>query len=203
MIMSREEPGGGAEGNARLTGLTAVLLLVALTTQAATAVLLGATSILTFHVALGLFITPLTILKLASTGWRARQYYRGVRPYQEAGKPALRHRVLGPALAALTLLLLASGVLAFLGPAQLHATAKTLHAASFYLWLLAVTAHVVPHFVKALRLAGAEVGRRAGARVPGRAMRRAGVLCALGTGLGLTLALARHSGTYQHLYPHR
>jgi hypothetical protein len=75
------------------------------------------------------------------------------------------------------------------------------HKVSFYLWLVAVVAHVVPHFLEAVSGAAADLLGRAGVRVPGVAARRALILGALALGAVLAAALSGHAGSYLVLFP--
>ena len=89
-------PLGGPEGNARLTGATAALLLVLLAAEGLT--VLQVRSLLTPHVAIGMVLIPFVAVKIASTGWRMVRYYQGDATYRARGAPPLLLRLLGPAL---------------------------------------------------------------------------------------------------------
>ena len=71
----------GVEANARLTAMTAIVLLVLFIAEIAT-VLMGARSVLTLHMTLGLLLVPPILLKIASTTWRMTAYYRGNAAYR-------------------------------------------------------------------------------------------------------------------------
>ena len=64
---------GGVDGNERLTGANAVVLLVLLAAEGATIPFVRQS--LTLHIFLGLLLVPPVLLKLASTGWRFARYY--------------------------------------------------------------------------------------------------------------------------------
>jgi hypothetical protein len=189
-------------GNARLTALVGVALLLLFTAEVGT-VVLGVNHVLAAHVAIGVALTPVVVLKLGSTGWRVAQYYRGNGAYVSRGAPRLYLRILGPLLSVLTVALLGSGLLAFAGPHALHDAALTTHKVSFYPWLAALLLHVVVHCVPALRLSGADLLARSRARVAGATIRRYAVLTALTAGAVLAVILTSHAGDYLHLYPHR
>lgn len=139
---------GGTEGNSRLTGTTAAILLVLLAAEGLT--LLSLHSFLSWHIFIGMLLVPIVALKLASTGYRFARYYTGHRPYVDAGPPATLLRLLGPLVVASTVGLFGTGVtLAVLGPGR--GAVLGLHKASFVVWLVAMSAHVLAH---ALRIPG-------------------------------------------------
>ena len=181
------------EANARLTAMTGVVLLVLFIAEIAT-VLVGARSVLTLHVTLGLLLVPPVLLKIASTTSRMAAYYRGNAAYREKGPPALALRILGPFLVFLTMLVFVSGIGLIAGPRPLHDGFLIVHKASFYLWLVTLAIHVAAHSKTAVRLAGKEIARRTGIRTT-----RARLLL----GSDLALALAHRAETYLHLYPHK
>src|SRR5436190_17147738 len=119
MTTHRVQGRAGVEANARLTAMTAVVLLVLFIAEIAT-VLIGARSVLTLHVTLGPLLVPPVLLKIASTTWRIAAYYRGNAAYREKGPPALALRILGPVLVFLTTLLFVSGIGLIVGPRPLH-----------------------------------------------------------------------------------
>ena len=184
----------------RLTALTGVVLLGLFAADIVT-VVLGVRNVLTAHVVIGYLLVPPVLVKLASTGWRMINYYRGDPGYQQRGAPRPYLRVLGPVVVTLTVALVGSGILIYNGPRSMHTAALDLHKVSFYLWLLAVVAHVVPHFMEAVSLAAADLLGRAGVPVPGAAARRALVIGALGLGVVLAVALSGNAGRYLQLFP--
>lgn len=193
-------PSNPTEANARLTALTGLTLLLLFAAEILT-VVLGIQRVLTAHVVIGLLLTPPTLVKIGSVGWRMARYYLGDPHYKRRGAPPTALRVLGPILVALTLVLLASGVLAYIGPYSLHTLALNAHKVSFYLWLVALLCHLVPHFLEAVQLAVADLLRRTGVRVPGAMARRTLLLGALALGTLLAVALSGHAGTYLALFP--
>src|SRR5438552_995315 len=123
---------GGTEGNARLTGLTAAVLLVLLAAEGATIPFLR--QALTLHVFLGLLLIPPAALKLAVTGWRFVRYYRRDPEYVAKGPPPpLLRMVVAPLVIVSTVVLLGTGVLL----AVMHPRGGVvlgLHKTSFLVW---------------------------------------------------------------------
>lgn len=174
---------GGPAGNERLTAATAVILLVLLAVEGVTILFLR--PLLSVHVFVGMLLVPPVALKLGSTGWRFVRYYVGDRAYRRSGPPApLMRFLVAPAVVASTIGLFASGIalLAF-GPG--HPLVIGLHKASFAVWLIAMTVHVLAYVLRLPGLVGADFGRRQ--RLPGARLRR--VLLASSLVSGTTLAL--------------
>jgi hypothetical protein len=190
----------GVEANARLTATTAVVLLVLFAAEL-TIVLLGARSVLTAHVVVGLILVPPVLLKIASTSWRMLGYYRGDAAYREKGPPALALRILGPFFVFLTVLVFGSGAGLVLTPHN-HSSFLIIHKASFYPWLATLLIHVAVHAKGMVRGAAAEGFRRT--RIEAGARRRQlAVAGSVLVGGGLALALAQVAETYLRLYPHK
>ncbi len=176
---------GGTTGNARLTALTGVVLLVALAVEGAT--LLSLRSFLSVHILLGLALIPLIALKLASTGWKMVRYYLRVPVWVELGPPALLLRLLGPVVALSTVGLFGTGVaLIALGPS--HGLVLLLHKASFVVWVAAMTLHVLGHLGRLPRLVVPDL--RGGAGIPGSRLRLALVAAVVVIGAVLAVAVA-------------
>src|SRR6516225_8801234 len=87
----------GVEGNSRITGMVAALLLVVLAAEGAT--LLDVGQWLSVHVFLGMVVVPLAALKLASTTYRAARYYLHDACYRARGAPSWWLRIIGPVVA--------------------------------------------------------------------------------------------------------
>ena len=189
------------EANARLTATTAVVLLILFAAELAT-VLLGARTVLTAHVVVGLILVPPVLLKIASTSWRMLAYYRGDAAYREKGPPALALRILGPFFVFLTVLVFGSGAGLVLTPHHFHSSFLIVHKASFYLWLATLLIHLAAHVKGMVRGAAADALRHtrieAGART-----RQLAVAGSVLLGGGLALALAQVAETYLRLYPHK
>jgi hypothetical protein len=153
----RPNPGG----NEQLTALAGILLVVFLAAEGAT--LLNLQALLTVHAFIGMFLLPIVALKMGSTGWRMVRYYLGKEEYVRRGPPAFPLRVLvAPVVVASTLVLFATGVY-LLATHEVQGTAVGVHKASFVVWLVSTSIHVLARLVPmrdALR-----------ARYPGLALR--------------------------------
>jgi hypothetical protein len=175
---------GGPAGNARLTAWTGLLLLALIVAELVT--LLDVRGLITWHLVIGVLLVPPALLKTASTGWRILRYYRGARPYREAGPPPVILRVLGPFVVLSTVAVLASGLaLIVVGPDASRRSllqafgqrvdAITIHQATFIVWAGVTGLHTLTRIVPALLLT--VVPRSKGPRVPGLFW-RGGVLAA-------------------------
>jgi len=162
-------PLGGPAGNARLTGLTAAVLLVLLAAEGAT--LLQVRRLLTPHVAIGMVLVPFVVVKLGSTTWRMVHYYRGAGPYRDRGAPPLLLRLLGPVVVLLTVVLFASGIALLLAPHSVRDPLLFVHKASFVLWFGAMAIHVLGHVLETSRLAPADLVARTRRQVRGAGAR--------------------------------
>jgi len=137
-------------GNEQLTAFAGVLLIVFVAIEGAT--LLNLRALLTVHAFVGMFLLPIVLLKLGSTGWRMARYYLGREEYVRRGPPAFALRVLvAPVVVASTLVLFGTGVY-LLVTHEVQGTAVGLHKASFVVWLVATSVHVL---ARLLRLSGA------------------------------------------------
>ena len=130
----------GPEGNARLTALTGVELMVLLAVEGIT--LISLRSMLSWHIFVGLLVVPVVALKLGSTGYKIYRYYTRRADYVEAGPPHLLLRLLGPVVAASTIALLATGIL-LIAERPGDGLALLLHKASFVVWVGALGAHTL------------------------------------------------------------
>ena len=170
----RPNPGG----NEQLTALAGVLLIVFLAVEGAT--LLNLRALLTVHAFVGMFLLPIVALKMGSTGWRMARYYLGGEEYVRGGPPAWPLRVfVAPVVVASTLVLFGTGVY-LLATHEVHGTAVGLHKASFIVWLVATSVHVLARLVRlrdALR-----------ARYPGFAGRLGVVVVTLAAGAAVATA---------------
>lgn len=107
----------------------------------------------------------------------------------------------------MTVTLLGSGLLLYIGPHSLYAVTLRTHKVIFYPWLLALLAHLVPHYLNAVRLAAADLFARTRARIDvigvgGSRARRAALIAALAAGAVLAFALYRYVPGYQQAHPH-
>lgn len=146
-----EDPDPGVEGNARLTATTGAVLFGLLAVEGLT--VLSVHSMLRLHVFVGTLLVGPVLVKLGSTGWRFVRYYRRDPAYRRKGPPPLYLRLLGPVIGLLTIVLLASGIVAVL-TTKAHSLVLFVHKASFVLWFGATTIHVLGHGVETARTAG-------------------------------------------------
>jgi hypothetical protein len=181
-------PDPRVEANRRLSSVTGMVLLVLLAIQGST--IPQVHHLLTLHVFIGLLLVGPVLLKTASTLYRFVRYYRGDRAYRASGPPAPVLRLIGPLVIVSTFALLGSGIaLIVAGPAHRNVFLQ-LHKASFLLWFLTMTIHVVGHLREAARTTWRELrtppeeptGRR-------RRLRVAVVIAALVVGVGLAGSL--------------
>ena len=183
-------------GNRRLTAITAIPLLVLLFVEGVT-ILLGVQGEIRVHVFVGMLLIPPIALKLGSVGYRFVRYYTGSQAYRAAGPPSLFMRALGPLVVVSTLTLFASGVaLITFGRGGL---AMTLHKGSFFVWVAAMTLHVVGHARSLPGAVASDWMRRQLDRGP--RVRAATLAASLIAGVGLaalTLHLAGPLGHHHH-----
>jgi len=170
----RPNPGG----NEQLTALAGILLVVFLAVEGAT--LLNLNALLTVHAFVGMFLLPVVALKLGSTAWRMASYYLGREEYVRRGPPAFPLRVLvAPVVVASTIVLFGTGIY-LLGVHETNGTAVGLHKASFVIWFVATSIHVLARLARmweALR-----------ARYPGLGLRLGLVAATLAAGTALAVA---------------
>lgn len=185
---------GGTEGNARLTALTGVVLLVLLAIEGVT--LLALQPLLSVHVFVGLMLIPPVVLKLAVTGYRFLRYYRRADEYVRRGPPLLLMRMLvAPVLVAATVGVFATGVaLIVVGPDG--GMIRGLHQASFVVWGVAFLLHVVVYALRVPRLVAADWTRSR--RTSGAALRSGILGFALVAGLTLAIAVLPAAGPWLH-----
>jgi hypothetical protein len=186
---------GGSEGNARLTGLTGLALLVLLAVEGVTILDIG--PLLSVHVFVGLLLIPPLALKLAVTGYRFVRYYARAAEYVRKGAPLLLMRMLvAPGLIAATLVVFGTGVtLLAIGPGG--GIVLGLHQASFLVWLVAFGVHVLAYALRVPGLVAADFGR-GGPRTSGVAVRFGVVALALLVGLTVALAEPPAAGPWLH-----
>lgn len=198
---------GGPAGNARLTAVTGLVLLVLFLAELVT--LLDVTGLIGWHVAIGVLLVPPALLKTATTGWRIVRYYGGQRAYRLSGPPPMLLRLLGPLVVLSTLGLLGSGLaLIALGPSASRSTlldalgrqvdAVTVHQAFFACWAVATGLHALARLGPALVLAGRPSG------VPGERRRLAALIITLVIAVVAAVLLLgtadawRHAGHHLH-----
>jgi hypothetical protein len=134
---------GGADGNARLTAATGLLLIALLAVEGVTILFLR--PLISVHVFVGLLLIPPVVLKVASTGWRFVRYYTRNRGYVALGPPApLMRYLVAPVVVVSTVCVFGTGVAMLFVHPHNH-TVVGLHKASFVVWLAATGIHVLVH----------------------------------------------------------
>jgi hypothetical protein len=172
---------GGVEGNERLTGATAIVLVVLLAVEGVSILFLSV--LLPVHVLIGMVLIPPVALKVGSTGYRFMRYYQRRREYTVKGPPhALMRFLVAPVLVLSTIGVLGTGLLmvAF-GRRDMIVG---LHRASFVVWAFAFGIHFLVYLGRLPRLV------LPARRIPGGVL-RVGVI---GTSLIAGIALA--AGTF-------
>lgn len=211
----REDPiepnTGGPAGNARLTGWLGMLALVVVAAELVT--LLNVNGWMAWHAGIGVVLTAIVLLKVASTGWRMVRYYFGSAPYVAAGPPPLLLRLLGPFVVLSSLGVLGTGfALIALGRRSSEQTLfsvvgqavspVTLHQGFFILFGVFVGLHILARVVpSAVLISGRSRLGAARTSVPGRAARfgilMGGMVAAL---VAVTLVLPTVTDWNHHLF---
>lgn len=200
---------GGPDGNARLTAITGVILIVLLAIIGLT--ILRIRQLISAHLFVGLLLIGPVALKMASTGYRFMRYYGGNRVYREKGPPQTWLRLLAPGVVLSTVLVFVTGVLLmFAGPAHRNPLLE-LHKVGFIVWVVLTALHVLGHLPTVARLfginlnahvdagSGTALGSTSGSA--GRWIVLAGALVA-GLVLAVVLIPDFHSWTSQSSFPH-
>ena len=195
----------GPAGNAELTAWTGLVLLLLIAAELLT--LLDVRGLLSWHVVVGVLLTAVAVLKIASTGWRIVRYYTGHRPYRTAGPPPLLLRILGPLVIAGTVAVLGSGLwLIAVGPdgsrrplvtvLGFQLDWLTIHKASFLVFAVVVGVHALARLIPAVDLGTGRSRRNGGVgRLRGWGTRLAIVTATLLAGaLAAALILPASSG---------
>jgi hypothetical protein len=180
--------GGGTAGNELLTTLVGALLIAPLAVIALTLVRMH--QLIWVHLFVGLALIGPVAVKLASTGYRFVRYYTHDPEYRRKGPPPIALRLLGPALVATTVAVLASGIVLMLdGPAR-RGSWLLIHKVSFIVWGVLIAIHVLAHLPALAQLRRGSAARAAAARPAARPGGGPGRALAIGAGLvgGLLLA---------------
>jgi hypothetical protein len=185
----------GVEGNARLTGLAATLLFVALAVEGVT--ILRVRELLSVHVFVGMVVGALILLKLGSTGYRFARYYAGRPAYVERGAPAPVLRWIGPFVVLTSIAVVVTGIVLISSGRGARDPWLGLHKASFIVWIVLMAVHVLGHLRETAQLTASELGAQQAPAVPGRAARLAlaALTIAVGSAAGaaaLSWVLAWH-----------
>jgi hypothetical protein len=186
----------GVEANERLTGSTALVLLILLAIEGVT--VLRVHSLLTVHIFVGMLLIPPVLVKMSSTTWRFARYYLGSPEYRHKGPPPVALRVIGPFVMVLTVVLFASGVLLLFGPTAWRGHLLQLHQVSFIVWFAFMTIHVLGHVGDMTRLSTKDWARRTRGLVSGSRVRRLLTTMSLLIGLVLAFLTISHVGTWLH-----
>lgn len=186
----------GVEANERLTGSTALILLILLAIEGVT--VLRVHSLLTLHVFVGMLLIPPVLVKISSTTWRFARYYLGSPEYRHKGPPPTALRVTGPFVVVLTVVLFGSGVLLLIGPTAWRHPMLQLHQASFVAWFILMAVHVLGHLGDMVRLSTKDWARRTRRLVPGSRTRRLVITLSLVAGLVLALLTVSQVGLWMH-----
>lgn len=184
----------GVERNARLTGSTAVVLLVLFAIEGVT--LLSIQSLLSIHVFIGMVLIPPVLLKMSTTSYRFVRYYLGSPAYRRKGPPPVVLRMLGPFVIATTVALLLSGVALLLVGPSLRSELLFVHKAFFVLWFGAMTIHVLGHLLDTARLAPRDWYYRTRRQVSGAGFRQWTVVTSVVLGIPLGLLLLNRVGPW-------
>ena len=189
---------GGVEGNARLTAATGAALFVLLAAEGIT--ILRIHDLITAHVFVGIAITAFVVTKLGSVGYRFPRYYLGDPAYVRKGAPHPALRVDGPIVVLTTIAVLATGI-AGLASGRSARWLIDLHKASFILWFVAMTVHVLGHVLDTPALALADYRACPGAEPDSGAwLRRLATGATLVT--GITLAIVVINSGWMNTWTH-
>jgi hypothetical protein len=189
----------GVEGNARMTAVLGAILVVAFAAEGVT--VLSVNQLFTWHVFVGLFIVPVVCVKLATTGYRFANYYKGTPPYRRKGAPHPILRISAPLLVLSTVSLLAAGIVALAVGPRHSDTWITIHQGSAIAWATLVVVHVIGHALETWRLTNAEV--RAKPPLPRRRARTAVVAGGFVVGLILGVASLSWTDAWKNREKHR
>jgi hypothetical protein len=197
---SSERPGGGVDGNERLTAATGAVLIVLLAALGVTILSIG--SLVWWHVLLGMLLIPPVLLKLGTTGWRFLRYYTGDREYVRRGPPLLPLRLMAPLVVVATLAVFATGVaLLFTGPNAGFVVG--LHKASFVVWFFLTAVHVLAHLRPIPGLVAADWRRRpvpSESRVRGTLWRQLLLAGTIVAGAIIAIATVRYAQPWVHWF---
>jgi hypothetical protein len=170
------------------------VLLVLLAAEGLT--VLRVRALLTPHVFIGMLLVPPVLLKVGSTTWRFARYYVGSPEYRRKGPPPMLLRLLGPIVVVLTAAVFATGIALLLGPRTWRSQMLLLHKASFVLWLVVMTLHVLGHLLDTARLAPRDWLRRTRHQVRGAGLRQWAIAATVGMGLVLGVLVVPQVGPW-------
>ena len=186
--------GDRVEGNARMTAMLGVCLLVAFAIESIT--IIDVRQMFTLHVFVGLFIVPMVCFKLATTGYRFFHYYRGTSAYRRKGAPHPILRITAPLMILATISLLGTGIVMLAVGPQHSDTWLTLHQASVIASGVLIGVHLLGHALETWRLTTAEM--RAKPPVARRSVRLAFLVLSLAIGLTVGIASLGWTSAWRH-----
>lgn len=189
------------EANARLTASIAVVLLVLLALEGLT--LLRIASAIQLHVFIGMVLLPLVALKIISVSYRFFKYYTGHTGFQKKGPPVMILRVLGPFIIVLSVVLLVSGLALLFVPLSMRNELLFIHKASFVLWFLAMTVHVLGHLAETLKFAPKDYYAKTRKQLQGAGLRQWTIAACLAIGILLGALMLPRAGAYFPAYFHQ
>lgn len=178
-----DAPAGWAAvaGNERLTALAGLALLLLFASEVATTAALRA--LLSAHILIGVALAFPLAVKLVSVGYRFIGYYSGQPAFVRRGPPQLALRILAPALLAMTLLLVGTGLALVVVAPDRSELLRGVHGLSALLWLPLFVLHTVAYAWRATRLASDDLrSPPVVARAPRRGLRLGVNLAALAGG---------------------
>ena len=188
-------PSSSVAGNARITGTFGGAIFILLFVEGIT--VLRVSDLISAHVFVGVLLVPFVAVKIASTGYRFFRYYTGRPDYVAKGPPPLPLRLLGPVVTVTTIAVLATGIAAVLHRGSHWLVAA--HKASFIIWFVATTVHVVGHALETPALALADLRRSERTQTSGRGGRLAILAAAVATGVPLAIASLGWAHHWQRL----
>jgi hypothetical protein len=189
-------PKPSATGNARITGMFGAAIFVLLFVEGIT--ILRVENLVSAHVFVGVLLIPFVVVKIASTTYRIARYYTGADAYVRKGPPNIILRWLGPVVIITTIAVFSSGIGTVLNPRS-HWLAGA-HKASFIVWFVAMTAHVIGHVVETPALALADLTRATRTEAPGAGARLAIMLVAIVAGVALAVVARGWAHHWQHAH---
>jgi hypothetical protein len=172
----------------------AAVLFVLLAAEGVT--ILQVRGLISAHVFIGMLLVPPVLVKTGSTVYRFARYYLGTPEFRRKGVPPALLRLLGPFVVLLTFAVLATGIALLLVGLSLRAQMLTLHKASFIVWILAMTVHVLGHLAETARLAPRDWMRSTRRQVTGASARQWTIAASLIAGLLLGLLLLGRVAPY-------
>ena len=181
---SDAEDGREVEGNARITAMLGLSLLIAFAIESVTVI--DVRQMFTWHVFVGLFIVPVVCFKLATTGYRFLHYYRGTAAYRHKGAPHPILRVSAPLMIVATALLLGTGIVMLAVGPERSDTWLTIHQGAAIVSAVLIGVHFLGHALETWRLTTAEMRSRP--PVPSRSVRM--IFVATSLAIGLTVGVA-------------